>query len=66
MAEGVRDRRMVVGRAAPPAPYAAINESAYCIIRAIPVFTAMAEQICGRRDIDQINTKCWTGLTYGR
>ena len=66
MAKGVRDRRMVAQRAAPPPPYAAINQSAYCITRAIPVFTAMAEDICGRTDIGQINTKCWTGLSYGR
>ena len=66
MAENVRDRRMIAERAAPAPPYASINQSGYCIAGAIPLFTAMAENICGRTGIGQTNANCWTGLTFGR
>ena len=62
----VRERRVIDERAAPPAPFAAMNQSSYCLAGALPLFTTMAENVCGRGHISQANTNCWTGLIYGR
>ena len=64
--ENIHERRSVAERAAPTAPIAAMNQSSYCLASALPVFTTMAEGVCGRGGINQANANCWTGLTFGR
>ena len=64
--EGIRERRFITKKQAPPAPIAEMNHSSYCIGSALPLFSSLPEKICSRTNINEGNTKCWTGGVDGR
>lgn len=61
-----RVRRFITTRAAPLAPFAAMNFSSHCMAGSMSLFTHLPEQMCSDSSVRKDNVDCWTGVSYGR